>query len=62
MPSDQELYRQANNLPSLEKLLLEELLFADLDTPNPEIDPIWREETQKRGLAYQPPTATKFPK
>jgi hypothetical protein len=27
--------------------------FADLDTPNPEIDAIWREEAQKRWQAYK---------
>jgi hypothetical protein len=43
MPSYQELYRQANNLPSQEKLQLAELLLADLDTPNPEIDQAWQQ-------------------
>jgi hypothetical protein len=28
-------------------------LPADLDTPNPEIDAIWREEAQKRWQAYK---------
>ncbi|MDP1772632.1 MAG: addiction module protein [Methylobacter sp.] len=27
--------------------------FADLDTPNPEIDAIWREEAQERWQAYK---------
>lgn len=27
--------------------------FADLDTPNPEIDAIWREEAQERWKAYK---------
>jgi len=27
--------------------------LADLDTPNPEIDAIWREEAQKRWQAYK---------
>jgi hypothetical protein len=27
--------------------------LADLDTPNTEIDAIWREETQKRWQAYK---------
>jgi hypothetical protein len=39
-----ELYQQANQLPPLEKLRLAELLLADLDTPDPEIDAIWRDE------------------
>jgi hypothetical protein len=38
---------------SIEKLRLAELLLADLDTPNPEIDAIWREEAQKRWQAYK---------
>jgi hypothetical protein len=38
MSNCQELYQQANQLPPLEKLRLTELLLADLDTPNPEID------------------------
>ena len=48
-----ELYQQANRLPPLEKLRLAELLLADLDTPDPEIDVIWRDEAQKRWQAYQ---------
>jgi len=27
--------------------------FADLDTPNPEIDAIWREAAQERWQAYK---------
>lgn len=27
--------------------------IADLDTPNPDIDAIWREEAQKRWQAYK---------
>ena len=48
-----ELYKQANQLPPLEKLRLAELLLTDLDTPDPEIDAIWRGEAQKRWQAYQ---------
>ena len=47
-----ELYQQANQLPPLEKLRLAESLLADLDIPNPEIDAIWRDESQKRWQAY----------
>jgi len=53
MPTCQELYQQANQLPPLEKLRLAELLLADLDTPDPEIDTIWSDEAQKRWLAYR---------
>jgi hypothetical protein len=48
MPCAKELYQQANQLPPLEKLRLAELLLADLDTPDPEIDTIWRDEAQKK--------------
>jgi hypothetical protein len=48
-----ELYQQANHLPAIEKLRLTELLLADLDTPDLEIDTIWRDEAQKRWQAYQ---------
>lgn len=53
MLSSQELYQQVSHLPPLEKLRLAELLLADLDIPNPEIDAIWREEAQKRWQAYK---------
>lgn len=53
MPNCQELYQQANQLPPLEKLQLAELLLADLDKPDPEIDAIWREEAQNRWQAYK---------
>ncbi len=53
MSNCQELYQQANQLPPLEKLRLAELLLADLDTPDLEIDTIWRDEAQKRWQAYQ---------
>ena len=52
MPSCQELYQQANQLPPLEKLQLAELLLADLDKPDQEIDVIWKDEAQKRWQAY----------
>jgi len=41
-----ELYQQANQLAPLEKLRLAELLLADLDAPDPEIDAIWRDEAR----------------
>ena len=53
MSNCQELYQQANQLPPLEKLHLAELLLADLDTPDPEFVAIWRDEAQKRWLAYR---------
>ncbi|EIC30909.1 MULTISPECIES: addiction module protein [Methylomicrobium] len=53
MKNYQAIYQQANPLPPLEKLQLVELLLADLDTPNPEIDAVWREEAQRRWQAYR---------
>lgn len=53
MSNYQELYQQANQLPPLEKLRLAELLLANLDTPDPEIDTIWRDEAQTRWQSYQ---------
>ena len=53
MPSCQELYQQANQLALLEKLQLAELLLANLDKPDHEIDVIWKDEAQKRWRAYQ---------
>ena len=49
----QELYQQANQLPTLEKLHLAELLLANLNTSDQEIDTIWKDEAQKRWRAYQ---------
>jgi putative addiction module component (TIGR02574 family) len=53
MPNCQELYQQAHQLPPLEKLALAELLLADLDKPDNEIDLIWKDEAQERWQAYQ---------
>jgi len=53
MLSSQELYQQTCRLSPLEKLKLAELLLADLDTPDAEIDSIWRDEANKRWQAYQ---------
>ena len=53
MFNSEELYQQTNQLPPLDKLHLAELLLADLDTPNPEIDAIWHDEAQKRWQGYQ---------
>ena len=53
MLNSQELYQQAIQLPPLEKLRLAEVLLADLDTPDPTIDAIWRDEAQMRWKKYQ---------
>lgn len=48
----EELYQQANQLLPLGKLQLAELLLADFDKPDLEIDAVWREEAQNRWKAY----------
>jgi len=53
MPSNQEIYQKISQLPPLEKLQLAELLLADLDVPDQEIDKLWREDAAKRWQAYQ---------
>lgn len=53
MPNYEDIYQQANQLPPLEKSHLAELLLADLDIPDPEIDTIWHDEAQKRWQAYR---------
>ncbi|QPK65238.1 addiction module protein [Methylomonas sp. LL1] len=53
MPSSQEIYQQLSQLPALEKLQLAELLLADLDVPDAEIDSHWRQEAAKRWQAYR---------
>lgn len=53
MPSSQEIYQQLSQLPALEKLQLAELLLADLDVPDAEIDTLWRQEATKRWQAYR---------
>ncbi|MEQ1543971.1 addiction module protein [Methyloglobulus sp.] len=53
MTTSQELYQQVSHLSPMDKLRLAELLLADLDNPDPEIDAIWREEVQKRWRGYK---------
>lgn len=53
MQINPELMNQINQLPSLEKLQLAELLLAELDVPNPEIDAVWGKEAQARWQAYK---------
>ncbi|MCQ8180712.1 addiction module protein [Methylomonas sp. SURF-1] len=53
MSTTQELYQQLSQLMPLEKLQLAEMLLADLDTPDPQIDAVWRDEAQKRWQAYK---------
>ena len=40
-------------LPDVEKLRLVEVILAELDKPDPEIDRIWADEARKRWAAYK---------
>ncbi len=53
MTTSQELYQQVSHLSPMDKLRLAGLLLADLDTPDPNIDAIWRAEAQGRLQAYK---------
>jgi putative addiction module component (TIGR02574 family) len=53
MSTSQDIYQQIHQLSALEKLQLAELLLADLDSPDPGIDAVWRDEAEKRWQAYQ---------
>jgi hypothetical protein len=48
-----DICQQAKQLSSLEKLCLAELLLADLDMSDPNIDAVWCEEARKRWQLYQ---------
>lgn len=54
MASDvEELCRKAAELPDIEKLELVDILLAQLDRPDPELDRVWAEEARKRRQAYR---------
>ncbi|WP_197488421.1 addiction module protein [Methylomonas koyamae] len=53
MSTTQEIYQKLSQLMPLEKLQLAEMLLADLDTPDPQIEAVWRDEVQKRWQAYK---------
>jgi len=48
-----ELVDKAHRLPDLDKIQLVELLMADLDQPDPEIDRLWVAEANQRWEAIQ---------
>ena len=48
-----ELEQQIQSLSDLEKLRLVDMILADLDRPDPEIDRIWAEEARERWSAYK---------
>jgi hypothetical protein len=49
----EQLVPDIHALPDLEKLRLLDVILADLDRPDPEIDRIWAEEARKRWAAYR---------
>ena len=48
-----ELEQQIHALTDAEKLRLVDLLLADLDKPDPEIDRVWAEEARERWASYK---------
>ncbi|MBN2436389.1 MAG: addiction module protein [Spirochaetes bacterium] len=42
-----------HSLPDIEKMYLVEVILADLDKPDPEIDRIWAEEARNRWAAHK---------
>jgi len=49
----EKLVSEFRALPAEEKLRLLDMLLADMDTPDPEIDEIWANEARKRWEAYK---------
>ena len=50
--SADKLASEIRDLPDAEKLRLVDVILAELDKPDPEIDRIWAEEARKRWAAY----------
>ncbi len=48
-----EIQERALRLSDLEKICLIEMLMDDLERPNPQIDELWIEESEKRYKAYK---------
>ena len=51
--SADKLASEIRDLPDAEKLRLVDVILAELDKPDPEIDRIWAEEARKRWAAYK---------
>ena len=47
------LEQQIQALTDVEKLRLVDMILADLDRPDPEIDSIWADEARERWAAYK---------
>jgi len=48
-----KLAAEIQGLPDIEKLRLVDVILADLDKPDPEIDRVWAEEARKRWETYK---------
>jgi putative addiction module component (TIGR02574 family) len=48
-----KLVEEIKSLPDIDKVRLVEIILADLEKPDPEIDRIWAEEARKRWAAYK---------
>ena len=48
-----KLKEEIHSLPDIEKLQLVDVILADLDKPDPEIDRVWAEEARKRWAVYK---------
>jgi hypothetical protein len=46
--------QEIKSLPDIEKLRRLDVILADLDKPDPEIDRIWAEKARKQWAAYKP--------
>lgn len=51
--SGDRLEEEIKSLPDAEKLRLVDVILADLEKPDPEIDRIWAEEARRRWAAYK---------
>ncbi len=49
----EKLASEIRSLPDIEKLQLVDVILAELDKPDPEIDKVWAEESRKRWAAYK---------
>ena len=49
----EKVRKQVRALPDSDKLQLVDVLLAELDRPDPEIDRVWAAESQRRWKAYK---------
>lgn len=48
-----DIQEKIRKLPDLEKIHLIEILMDDLDVPDPNVEKLWIEESEKRYKAYK---------